>query len=738
MNGVSPWAAAASNIFSDPELEVVFNQKSGDYSFNVHCINNTLWVLADWPKGGRVAFRVAYSPDGKLSIKRTLKTDDGVSISLSSVIGNYTVRIWFPQGEETILRYTTTLTPITDLLIPFWPRDIIIPGKDGKADSTKGEILVNQIGTRSGMVYFTINKPKAGSVLYLQNLTALQNYNQQTETSAGDTVGGQWPELGFALPPALDKPLQANKEVILSDAIVVFDTELPAKEADIFTQYFNMLATAYLQIPRPDTHYHNWHEVLDNGLKDLIDSPGCWSQVNGHQYFNAYVSDYATPPEIMVQLAVLLPLKDYTEWSGAKLEVTKKIREGLPAFYSKELGTIMRWLPAAEDKLEGEEEQKKPLVMDSWYLHHPLLNLSRLALKGDKLAEQLFVDSLDYAIKVAHHFKYDWPVFYKMDTLEVVKAETQPGKGGEHDVPGLYAHVMLQAYDLTGKKRYLQEAEISAKKLQGLGFDLFYQANNTAFSAGALLRLFKITGNKLYLELSYQCLAGVFKNVRLWDCNYGYGKNFPSFFCLFPLNDAPYTAAYEEQEVFCALHDYLKHAQGVDILPSISMLIAEFIRYLVDRAMFYYPTMLPKEMLSDEVKIGEVDPNLWIALEDMHDGWEQSGQVGQEVYGAGNAFGILPRHYLRVPGENFMIFVDYPTSSFTATKGKPISFSILGDKRMTCRLSVVKMDQHKLPHFKITVKGEADELKGHPTKDGHLQYTLNGDSKVNISWKVSK
>jgi hypothetical protein len=55
----------------------------------------------------------------------------------------------------------------------------------------------------------------------------------------------------------------------------------------------------------------------------------------------------------------------------------------------------MRWLPAAADKLEGEEEQKEPMTMDSWYLHHPLLNLSRLALKGDKVAEKLFVDSLE-------------------------------------------------------------------------------------------------------------------------------------------------------------------------------------------------------------------------------------------------------------------------------------------------------------------------------------------------------
>jgi len=47
--------------------------------------------------------------------------------------------------------------------------------------------------------------------------------------------------------------------------------------------------------------------------------------------------------------------------------------------------------------------------------------------------------------------------------------------------------------------------------LQGLGFELFYQANNTAFSSGAMLRLYKATKKEIYLQLSYLCLANVFK-----------------------------------------------------------------------------------------------------------------------------------------------------------------------------------------------------------------------------------
>lgn len=93
------------------------------------------------------------------------------------------------------------------------------------------------------------------------------------------------------------------------------------------------------------------------------------------------------------------------------------------------------------------------------------------------------------------------------------------------------------------------------------------------------------------------------------------------------------------------------------------------------------------------------------------DGWSKSGTVGQEIYGAGNAFGILSRHYLQVPGEEFMRYIDYPNSGFTATKGKNIHFNILGDKSQSCRCSLRKenLSWHDLHHFvqfknKITYK----------------------------------
>jgi hypothetical protein len=731
MNAFSPWLLNTSAALHEANHKPLFSAHATGIDFEIFDLGDSCWLIARRPNGGRTAFRLAYSPNDGLNISITENKNE-IKLNMKTLSGTYNVTLGLPTDLQPVLRYTTTLTPATSLLFPYWPRDIIPLGTVA-GGVANGEVYVKQVGTRSGQLYFS--QAKIGSILYLQNLTALADYNQDTETSASETVGGEWPEIGFALPPTIkNKPLEAGKSYVISDALVVFDEGLPADEAAITRQYLDLLAAAYLALPKPETNYKHWPEILQSGLADLTDSPGCWSQVEGHHYFNAYVCDYATPPEIMVQLAVLLPLLDYVEWNDAQLDVMKKIKEGLPAFFDEKYNTIMRWHPKATDKLEGEEEQKQPLVMDSWYLHHPLLNLSRLALKGDDEAKKLFLDSLEFSIKVAHHFKYEWPVFYKMDTLEVVKAETQPGKGGEKDVPGLYAHVMLQAWELTGKKRYLAEAEKAAGHLRGLGLNLFYQANNTAFSSGALLRLYKITGKEIYRDLSYLCLANIFKNVKLWDCNYGYGKNFPSFFALFPLNDAPYTAVYEEQEVFCAFHDYLRHAEDIEILPSVRLLMAEYIRYLVDRAVYYYPTMLPNDMLQEKPKIGEVDPNLWIALEDLHDGWEKCGEVGQEVYGAGNAFGILPRHYMQVEEAGLMIYTDYPTYGFSARKHRPVRFRLAGNGQLDTRLMIVKSGKAKLPGLRVTLNENKEVLKGKKVTGGRQEYIIPGNATVYIDW----
>jgi hypothetical protein len=733
MNALSPWAAAVKTLFHGQDLPAIFKEEIAGYTVSVHSLNNALWIAVNSPSGTQLILRPAYVPNDHLKLGKVIAQADGLLINLSAGMGHYQVQLQFPDKSKPLLRYTTTFKAAYPVLVPFWPRDLVITGPDEDEEETSGTIHISQIGTRSGLQYFSLEKPKAGAVLYFQNLTALNNYAQATETSLGNSVGGTWPEIGFALPPTLkEKPIPAGKELILSDAFLAFNPKNPADEMEQARQFLDLLADVYLHLPKPDTQYYDWPGTVEKGLHDLEFSHGCWSHGAEQDYLNAYIADYATPPELMVQLAVLLPLIDYHDWCNTDLPAIKKIQNGLDAFYSEDLKTVVRFLPALAKDLSGAEEQLKPNVMDSWYLHHPLLNLGRLAIRGDKQGKKLFLNSLDFTIKVAHHFKYEWPVMYNMQTLEVVKAETQPGKGGEKDVAGLYALVMLHAWQLTKESKYLSEAKKAAKTLQGKGFDLFYQANNTAFSANAMLWLFKETKENVYLDLAYLCLANIFKNFQLWECNYGFAKDYPTFFAMFPLNDAPYTAAYEEQEVFAALHNFLLYAEDEELLPSVSLLIPEFLKYIVNRAAYYYPPNLPKDMLSEEVKTGQVDHKLWIAIEDIHDGWEKSGEVGQEVYGAGVAFGIVPRHFYRIPNEDFMVHVDYPTTGFKSRKGS-ISFQVKGDGRLSCRMMIVKNDKTPLPDF--TVAGNKGELIGKHGKDGNIEFSITGDQTIKIKWK---
>jgi hypothetical protein len=264
---------------------------------------------------------------------------------------------------------------------------------------------------------------------------------------------------------------------------------------------------------------------------------------------------------------------------------------------------------------------------------------------------------------------------------------------------------------------------------------VFYQANNTMFSAKAMILLYKETKKELYRDLSYLFLANVFKNVSLWECEYGFGKNFPSFFQIFPLDDAPYTAVYEEQEVFSGVHELLNYAEGVELMPAVRLLLAELVKHGINRMPYYYPTMLPEDMLVKEVKTGELDPKLWVALEDIHDGWEPSGSVGQEVYGAGLAFGVVPRQYIRIPDEDFMVFTDYPTVNQNLKKNT-ISFDVVGDPALTCSMRILNRGKKRLPKFKLKLDNNEDQQQIESvkeTKDG-LDYTIHGNQKVTISW----
>lgn len=728
MNSISPWTASAQ-VDINNSIALVTITKCG-YTFEIHNCRDSFWITILGTNKERIAFRAAYAFNSFFEIDEVKNIENELYIILKSEFGKYEIEIDFPEKDSHLLHYKTSFKANFPIKIPFQPRDIVPLTENGKTQNTAGKIHVKQVGTRSGIMFGSITKPKKCTFFYFQNLGSISEYCDLTKTSLGETVNGIWPEIGFQLPISTEIPLPSEKKVIISDAYVIMGEETLDDPSAHCTAFLENLSRIYKWINRPVTEYHNWIKIAEKTISDLEFNKGSWTQNNNIPYLNAYLCDYETPPESMVQLAVLTPLREYENWTGKTYRLSSDLWCGIETFYDPKINCITRWLPAMHDKLDQSEEQKKETTMDSWYLHHPLSNLARLALLGNATAKKLVLNSVDFVIKAAHHFEYEWPVFYNVETFEVIKEETQPGQGGEKDVPGAYAHLMLLVYHLTKEKRFLNEAKRAVKYLTQCGFDIFYQANNTAFSANALLELYKITNDEIYLKTSYMCLAGLFKNVQLWDCQYGYGKNYNNFFSIFPLNDAPYTAAYEEIEVYTALTQYMIDSKDIEILPALRVLLPEFIKYAINRIPYYYPELLPKEMISEEVKTGEIQATLKAPLEDLYTGWEKSGQVGQEIYGSGASFAVVPRQYFNID-DSFLVFIDYPVSSHIKRQ-KSLFLKIEGNSEMKCNLTIIPLSGKK---FNVEVF-QNGELIHQGKKDFKLQkYRLLGEGKIKISWR---
>jgi hypothetical protein len=157
------------------------------------------------------------------------------------------------------------------------------------------------------------------------------------------------------------------------------------------------------------------------------------------------------------------------------------------------------------------------------------------------------------------------------------------------------------------------------------------------------------------------------------------------------------------------------------------------------KASFYYPPNLPVEILAEKPRTGEIDPKLWIPLEDIYDGWEKAGQVGQEVYGAGMPFGMIPRHYWQVADGKFMIYVDYPVKSVSTVHEGQAMFRVPGDARLSCRMRIIPAGKKALPKIRVTAEhADGNEtLQGHKTEEGHLEFSVSGDRNVIVQWEAN-
>lgn len=686
--------------------------------------HDTLWIIVRRPGHGAIALKTARSPGPVNVTGRT--TASGGLWKVICTSGRFDVRLAILSHD--LIRITVSLTPSADLLIPFWSRDLYPLGPGDDPRRAAGQVLAAQRGHNSGLCYFTLQKPAFGSVLYFQNLTALNPYFKATGTKPDGVVGGEWPELGYQPPTAPlgnsppVNPLKKGDTVVISDAFVRIG-ELATSETASAAQFIDMLADVYRRVEKPLPVHHDWPSRAARTVRDLQKKPEAIVQHYGADFLHPYTE--AEYPDSMVQLTVLAALREMEAATGRKLPIADRLAKGVPRFFDKRLKTIRRYLPNVGD-------DKNANAVDSWYLYHPLMNLARLAANGDSSARDLLLQSTDYAIRAAQHFDYRWPIQFDIRNFAVLTPARDDRGLGQTDVGGLYAYLMLQLHDLTQDERYLAEARAALNAARGVRFELVYQTNLTAWGAVACVRLWKLDEDARWLDLSQVFVAGFLHNCELWDSQIENARHYTNFFGATCLHDGPYMSAFECSESFAAF-DELLAVGGDDLPPAMRLLLLEYRRFTLMRGWWWFPDALPPEALAkDKIRNGHIDRRLSFPLEDIYGDGQPAGQVGQEIYGCAGALIFAARAFHSPAGAPFRIFTPYP-ASVTRVGRRLIEVRMKAPKDGAAQIVLAPKNGHGLPRLSVRC-GKDRPIRGRSNSPQRV-YDVEATAPIRLSWR---
>lgn len=193
-------------------------------------------------------------------------------------------------------------------------------------------------------------------------------------------------------------------------------------------------------------------------------------------------------------------------------------------------------------------------------------------------------------------------------------------------------------------------------------------------------------------------------------------------------------AIYECFDSYAAFERYLGES-GPDLEPAARMLIAEYCKYALSRAWYYYPDALPPEAVSPKQREsnGHVDRKLCFPLEDLYADGQQAGQVGQEIYGAGAAFIFATRAFHQIEGAPFQLYCDHFVRASERTAEKALTITLDGGETCTAGLSLVRAKRRKLPKPRIVTTG-GDVLRPHAVSADRIDYRVPANGRLILNW----
>ncbi len=632
-----------------------------------------------------------------------------IAISFELHIGKLSIDLTYQLKEDCLIQCTNTTLELKQSLI-FNPylRDSLISTAEFKLAQHRTHYFEQTEG-RSGYCFGDFGKGQQGCFLYWQDLGALKLLCQDTESSLKDTVRIGTTPFGFLF-PTNQKVLKAKKKYVLHRSYVVYHRLKPKSTEEINRLFFSLMKAVYPSVEQPKKTLHSFRKKTQQSLYDLSTTFGCWKQVNNFEYLNAYMNSYDSPAESMVQSAILKPLFGYNALNPSvkTQDIISKLSTNLTSFFDDELGTFHRWLPSESYLLDFEEEHQRSFIMDSWYLHYPILQLAYLFESGfehDTL-HQMFIDSLSFLKKLAKNYNYEWPILFNIYTLEIIKNESDNQHKGQKDMVGLYMLIMLKAYALTKNKSFLNEAKYAGNKALNFGLNDLYQSNNTAYTAEAYIELAALSNESKYLKVAEICLGNIIRNCAIWHMDYGNSTNRHNFFSLFPLKTGSYTAAFEEHETLTSFHRiiYAIHKNQISLMNEIVFFMVEYIQHALPRLPYYYPPTLPSDIFADQIKTGFILKNKWIPVEDLGDGWNAVGAIGQEVYGAALFFNLSIYHELQAYDK----IIGYSSLPFFIKNNIAVEINFLGANHQEGLLKLFPSIKHRM---KLTLNNKRIKLE---------------------------
>ncbi|MBW8883022.1 MAG: hypothetical protein JF615_16850 [Asticcacaulis sp.] len=249
------------------------------------------------------------------------------------------------------------------------------------------------------------------------------------------------------------------------------------------------------------------------------------------------------------------------------------------------------------------------------------------------------------------------------------------------------------------------------------------------------MRLWRITNEAVYLEQSYVYLGSFFHNCEIWESEIELAVHYKNFLGATCLQDAPYMAVYECFDSFAAFERYLGDS-GPELEPAARMLIAEYCRYALDRAWYYYPDALPAEVLSKKQRPtnGHIDPKLSFPLEDLYPDGQPAGQVGQEIYGAGAAFIFATRAFHHIEGAPFRLFCDHFVRVMERTGDRALTITLDGGEACAASVSLVRLKRRKLTKARLST-ATGDALRPVTVSDDRIDFRVPANGRIVLSWE---